>query len=203
MQAIGPCRWGRLERYARWRQRRFRLLDLPDDVLAEICTRWLAPSDAAAVVEAVVGARPTLGCVAALPWPLRAAWGHRRAASALRGALRAMAPLALSHACNGEVVHGMIDWSPYRSVCTHMVPMAALEYSWASDGRAAAPSRRPAIALNSHVIDQTVRRCLRRRLPCVHVSLYKVFPTTPYRTILPSPLHAEMVQLYPHELLYM
>ena len=195
------ARWDRLARYARWRARRLRLLDLPDDLLHHVAS-YLTSDDVARLVDALAGvAHPPASRhhVAAVPEPLRCTWILHHVHHRLCAHIYALAELGLYWVRGAEVVHAMVDWSPFTSPGARVVPSPVGEFRWAAQPmpRRLVPSRRAAVQLNAHAIHDVVRRALTRHTPCVHVALYRIAPRRHHSIIWPHPLHAECVQLYP------
>ena len=204
MTPPAEAHWERQARYARWRARRLRLFDLPDDVLRHLAS-FLCSDDVARLVDALLGGprhRPeTRRHVARVPPPLRCTWllhhVHHRFCAHVRG----LADVGLYWVRGAEVVHAMVNWSPFASPGARAVPLPVGEFRW-ERRRGAAPHAlwpappRAAVHLNARAVHDVVRRALVRRLPCVQVSLYRILPARQHSIILPHALHAESVQLF-------
>lgn len=198
-------RWGRLERYARWRSRRLPLDRLPEDVLGHLVSGFLTGEEVRRLVEALYGALDVNDPldVARVPAPCRPCWLYHHMLGALGAALRGVAAeTALFHAHGPTYgparVLAFADWSPFSEPGggkRALRPIA--EYHWA---RGAAPPRAVVVAHRSRVV-ACVRDCVLRRRPVTALAFYRV-RTLPHLCVVdPLPAFVTQVQVYPHRLL--
>jgi hypothetical protein len=128
------ARWRRVERYARSRQRRFRLDHLPYDVLGvvvahlpheAVCTLLHVLFDAPAPCTAITSRYEAR----VVPSEVRYLWLHGAACDTLCRALRSFAESALFHTRDDfTYAAAHLDWSIFSGTA----PRALCTYSWAS-----------------------------------------------------------------------
>lgn len=195
------ARWARLERYARWRARRFPLDRLPGDVLALILRDFLDGEDACRALDALYGL-PERGLaalaprvVARVPVEVRAEFARHHMREGVRAMLRALADGCLHVARSAVHVQAFLDWSPFASVGTGRIPCPVAEYRWQD----AAPFA--VVALDDGAIERAVHRHVRAGLPCATVALYRMV-RQPWATIVvPTPLCVFVHPLFPAQML--
>jgi hypothetical protein len=182
------ARWARLERYARWRARRFPLDRLPGDVLALLLTDFLGGEDACRVLDALYGV-PERGAaalaprvLARVPAEVRAAFALHHMREGVRAMLYGLANGCLHVARRAVRVHAFLDWSPFASVGTGTIPCPVAEYRW----QEAAPFA--VVALDEGAIERAVRRHVRAGLPCATVALYRAVSEAWATVLVPTPL---------------
>lgn len=190
-------RWDRLERYARWRQRRLPLLQLPEDVLA-VVARFLEEREVDLLVRALIlpfsidGEALTVyrsDLVRKIPSCLRKSWVLYDTVTRMEAALGAYTSHALySTAYDGTCVCIFADWSVFSltpewqrrraeaALCPHsqnqhggstVIPIPVAEFSWASPGTSAVLMHRSAILA-------CISECVARRCCCVQLHGYKM-----------------------------
>jgi hypothetical protein len=201
MTADDGARWARLERYARWRARRFPLDRLPPDVLALVLLDFLGGEDACRALDALYGiperglAALAPAVVARVPVELRAPFALHHMRAGVRAALFGLADACLHAARSAVRVHAFVDWSPYASLGTGAIPRPVAEYRW----QEAPPFA--VVALDDRAIEHAVRRHVADGLPCATVALYRMVHAPSATVIVPTPLHVFVHALCPHALL--
>ena len=122
-------RWKRLERYTVWRQHRFPLLELPEDILYKVVSSGLTATDVTHLVTTICGFAPKLNSrqqVQHIPLCIRATWVAHTILSHFKTFLVSMADRALFHAMFVPFVCVFADWSPFSG--DRPTPIA--EYRW-------------------------------------------------------------------------
>lgn len=153
-------RWVRLERYARWRQRRLRVDLLPPDVFAIVCTH-LDHESKTALLRAVSGRVPPAG----IPREVRSAWLCEHAAARLHASLLSLKDTTCFYARHlTRGVYAFGDWSPFRGV----TPDALARFEWRGTRWTANVDR---AAVWRHV-----REMMRKAACSTRVSLHLVSP---------------------------
>lgn len=156
--------WGRLERYARWR-RNMSLSRLPPDALQHVFS-FLAFDDRCALLRAIVGHTPNIDVprdVHAVAPEVRALYVRDTLERRFRDALLALAEQALYHCFSCDCAYAVVDWSPYGSRAFR--PVA--HYAWNHFPKPSCLVGFDEVGVRAHV-----RRCMRRNLPAVRVTLH-------------------------------
>jgi hypothetical protein len=184
------ARWARLERYAACRARPFRLLALPDDVLAMLCREHLSSDDVFALATAFVGRVPTVHEARDVPRPLRSVWMLRRVVADAEAYLYALGELCFFHARDGAAVVAFFDWTPFSSAPGQ--PVAQYEWEIAY-GRAP----RASVHLCQQAIHECLYRCFQRRSSDAYLSIYTLIRWHGRSMLNPRPLQQTWVRMLP------
>lgn len=200
-------RWSRLERYARWKARRFPLARLPCDVLAHVLS-YLTYADVNSVLAALHGRTPLVETRAQLeryiPVEIRSTWMHHAAVEELERQLVCLGDVALFYARDCPSVHAYADWSPF-SPPPHPRPVA--EYAWQHHATprapyAAVPSVRAQMRINRVALGALVDACLASGCCAVRVALFMSIATSGVLPCLARrEFHATVVHFLPAGLL--
>ena len=161
-QAVDAARWVRLERYARWKQRRFRLLHLPDELLGLVASH-LDEDDVLRLATACVGHSPRVEVDAdAVPVGMRSAWITHTVVGVFRGFLqtRLSGASVYLRGQTGMNTVVLIDWSPFSDEPPR--PVARLGFA---DGA-------PRVQLCMDEFTRLVTRRMRDGLPVVRVTAH-------------------------------
>lgn len=151
---------------------------------------FLHGDDLSRLVEAMLGYAPSMRVRAqlmAVPAAVRSEWLTHHVLRAFRAFLNSVASVGLFHAREVMVVHAMVDWSPFADA----PPLPVAEYAWHA-------SAEPRVVLHEPAIHKCLLRCVRRRLPQVHVALYAVLLWSGQSILCPTPLHRTSHDLFPH-----
>lgn len=181
-------RWDRLERYCRWRQRRFRWHDLPSDVAEKIVER-LPDADRAALVEALLpGACDDDDDAERVDAAYRHAWLESVAVLRLKEHVYAhVAHRALYEAHSVLRTHLFVDWS----VFARGPPSPVATFEWVGGAHAD-------VAFWDAEIRAQVRRHAAEALPVVRLTAHHEFVASPARIVLhPTPFLTQTMQLLP------
>lgn len=157
-------RWERLERYAVWRQRRFPLLRLPDDVIELILRRFLTHWDVCAVLKAIIGTRIDVG-VQVLPRGLQTYGTLAISVCHLDSLLRSLADECLLVASTCACVRVFVDWSPFASL-TPPTPVA--EYQWRLQQRPHA-----SVSVYPEALVRALALSCAHRRPCGYLAMHR------------------------------
>ena len=187
-------RWERLERYARFRQRRFRLDHLPDELLLHVCSH-LAHEDVCAVLVALYSA-PRDNVTAAsqchvVPTTLRPEWLHGAAVDGVRRALASLAEPALFHARDCSYVAAHADWSVFSGP---RMPVCLCAYAWT-------PLRCAQVLTSDAEVVRLVRRCAHRGSTSVTLVLHRYIVCNDRTVLHPEPCARVTHHVFPHFLL--
>jgi hypothetical protein len=184
----GEDRWERLERFARFKQRRLRLDLLPDDLLATVAEH-LEVLDIECLLAALTG---EVLCVSlprdfdAAPAALRGAWIEKTAVRDFRKAVLAHLADPILFACAGTSMRAVVldDWTPFAS--RPPVPLAEVRWSNTFHGtvdvdeervlarvRAAVRHRTPVARLTAHALGLT---CNTLRQPAILTTTLQLVP---------------------------
>ena len=174
---------------------------LPPDVLAHILCDFLDGEDACRALDALYGipergdAALAAHVIARVPAELRVSFALHHMRAGMRAMLHSLAHACLHTARGTAHVHAFLDWTPFASVGTGLIPCPAAEYRW--DG---APPQ-AIVALNEAVIDGAVRRHAARGLPCATVAVYRTVRAERTAVLVPQPVHMFVHPVYPAALL--
>lgn len=162
-----PDRWDRLTRYARWRQWKFPLLQLPGDVLAHMCRTFLEYADVCHLMEALHGPldHHARACVVKVPRDVQALWVLSAVQCTVRRFLQHISDECFFLAAHCSMVRVFVDWTPF---CGRKgTPVA--EYKW----NALSPHA------NMHTDGMEILRVIQQshiyRRPMGQVSMYQCF----------------------------
>jgi len=181
-------RWERLERYARWKQRRFRLDALPADLLAHVCS-FLPVESVSRLLHAMLGKPVRVECrhdALLIPCTLRATWLREQAYEGLRHALRSLSENACFFARDCARVVILSDWSSFSKVAA--APLA--EYAWSA-------RRTVDLVVREERVRAVVDSCIERQICGVRLTLHAVVGAW----VHPHPLVATQCLVYPAFLL--
>ena len=186
--------WCRLERYARWKQRRFPLHLLPHDTLHMILT-CVAHSDVCCVLHVLYGAplrvtarAQTLG----VPEPMRSLWIHGAACAYLGMALRTYADHAFFYLKDtyGENVSAFVNWSSFTQLPSAPPPAPLVTYRWDE-------TRNARVEVHDARVASLVTHCLNTNVCAVTLCLHPCYHTLP----LPHAVLRVPQTIMPHAML--
>jgi hypothetical protein len=184
------ARWARLERYAACRARPFRLLALPDDVLAMLCREHLSSDDIFALAAAFVGRTPTVHDARDVPRPLRSAWMVRRAVADAEAYLYALGEMCFFHARDGAAIVAFFDWTPFSGA----PPQPVAQYEWeVMYGQAP----RASVHVCQEAIHECLHRCCQLQSSDACLSMYTMIRWNGRAVLHPRPLQQTWVRMLP------
>jgi hypothetical protein len=187
-------RWGRLERYARWKQRRFDLTALPFDVFIHVLS-MLPHVDVCNVLYTLYNApRENLKVVEArrVPRALHGVWFTGAAYDSMLRALSSFCDPGFYYArdCSFVAVH--VNWSPYARGSPVNV---AATYLWT-------PSLETSFSVNEACVRRVVADCVQRRMCAVTFSMYSYVTLTSGDFVRVPGVHLQLSHVVvPHGLL--
>lgn len=195
----GP-QWSRLERYARWKQKRFPLDRLPEDLLAQVFT-WLGNRDVRAVVDALRGACyvERASDVLDVPISIRRDWLHRMACDHLETHLQGLG----THACflgndPSVHVHAYANWSLFSGSSKRTIrPLPIAQYSYVNAHRYPEWTTK----INHRVVERCVDRLFKKRICALRLTLHHVYVSRAVTYLVPEEKSATMCFVYPHFLI--
>lgn len=190
-------RWLRLERYAVFRQHRFPLLRLPEDVLEQHVVRILDDEDAMSLIEAIVGHLPCAHKYADVhrcPAPLRRAWFRAACQHSPRAFFTGPIPnSAFFHAHDCLEVVAVLDWSVFCPPGAKPTPVATFRWE----------NMNSSIVIHGKELHRAVRHAVRHHTPELRVTLHRAsyrFSPRFERIVDPHPLSASTYAAFPLEL---
>ena len=191
-------RWIRLQRFAEFKQNKFRLLGLPDDVLRYLCMNFLDPKDLYALVDAVAEEPVTLSTprilqLKEMPCEVRSRWLLASIIKEVERRLHVIADecLFLAHQCTQ--LNAFVDWSPFKSR-RHRTPAPVAVYSWHSDTR---PHGR--VDINYKVLLNAISNSLRTHRPFGYLAIYMCYHCEwNMLCMMPRPVFSTEVPLIPY-----
>lgn len=173
-------RWLRLERYSQWKQCKFPLLRLPDDLVEYIIVSFMSREDMCRVIAAIIGKTPLLRSesdVDNIPPFLRPHWILHTVVEHFRAFLHSFSEFSCFHAFGLSTVCLFADWSPFSPSMKD--PLA--EYSWEMH-----PNVHFKIVLHEESILRCVQTAVRRKSCMTSIVLHGVTPLSD-RCIMISP----------------
>ena len=194
------ARWVRLERYARWKQRRIRLESLPHDVLTIIC-RFLTNESVPNLLAALQGLSRTKAIgsaqdVVEVPVEIRRRWLRRMAYEHVEGQLKALTHHTCVYCNDVSIqVHAFADWSVFDETHRTRRPIAEYRYEDAN-GRAEWTMR-----VNEHVLTRHVDSLCERCVCATRISIYVVLAANTLVYLIPNEMGAFLFLVYPHFLI--
>lgn len=182
-------RWERLERFARMKQNRLKVENLPVDVLAVVFSH-LRDVDIVFFMRALVG-EPLGDKLNLVPSCLHARWREAVLWERFRHVVSEFTDVALFFAKNCFVSSVLvIDWS----VFSPSPPREAVEFGWTKDARAR-------ITFDREMVCQEFTRLLRDRLPSARLALHGKTMRYGKIAIDAFPYYVQVVQVVPPLLL--
>lgn len=174
MQRIPEDRWMRLERYARFRSSRMKLMCLPDDVLETISSLLDGP-DLRRLVEAVTGVGSVAGMEHVskplwleMPGWTRNRWLFNESISSFEAMCYNVAEKALFHChdCGSAVMY--VNWSQFKSITP---PRPVATYDWDVEQGAVKAN----VKVDKSYLLRVLHDCVRKRSPSVRVTMHLNF----------------------------
>lgn len=191
-------RWIRLKRFAEFKQNKFRLLGLPDDLLRYLCMNFLEPRDLYSLVDAIAHEPVTLSTprilqLKEMPCEVRSRWLLASILKEVERRLHVIADecLFLAHQC--AQLNAFVDWSPFQSLhrCT---PAPVAVYSWHTDSR---PHGR--VDINYKVLMNSISNSLRLNRPLGYLAVYMCYRCEwNLMYMMPRPIFSTELPLVPH-----
>ena len=163
-------RWERLRKYAEWKMNKFRLCDLPDDVLRAVVS-FLDTSDVHNLANAVCGTELDLAMkthVDRVPDSMITPWTRGIVFHHFRTFLNSLAERALFYAFHIPHVCVFADWSPFSS---SPFPLPLAEYSWRSNLCSAN------VVIHEQAMQRQVLSSVNKGSCVMHISMYGFLPS--------------------------
>ena len=161
-----------LERYARWKSRRFDLSALPSDVLFHLCADFLSYED---IVRLGVAFDPGISLFSvdnfplSLPIGMRTQWLLSASLSHLYEELFSLRETCIFY-CGQRFValYAFLDWSPFSN--TALQP--ACMYTWGAEEKCGFLHWKMESVIDDNTIERAVSRCGMDGRYEVHISVY-------------------------------
>ena len=163
-------RWLRLERYARWKQMRFPIELLPEDILRHVCNFLPRASDLLALIYAMGGEDAVL-YMQCKPWceapeSISALTDHYVVRQSIETVIHllyhtSLTDAAFFHASSTQhTIAALINWSPFSLA----PPKPVAEFKWENE--------RACIRLDMPGLVLVAQNCVCKQLPTVRVTLH-------------------------------
>jgi hypothetical protein len=191
MPPNGETRWGRLERYCRWKQGRFRIECLPHDAVLLIISH-LVHADVCALLNALYAVsreniqnrREAL----MVPSELRYQWLYGAACDSLRRIAILISEIAFFHARECTSVCAHVNWSAFSGP---FIPVPLCVYRWSS-------SRCAVVDVNDGEVLRIVRDASATGSTSVTLALYCYMEWGGTVVIKPEPCHRMVHHVFPY-----
>ena len=191
MSPIGEKRWERLERYCRWKQGRFRIERLPNDVVLLIISH-LIHADVCALLNALYAvSRENIQSrheALMVPSELRSEWLYGAACEGIRRIAISLAEIAFFHVRECTSVCAHVNWSVFSGP---YIPVPLCVYKWSS-------TRSTVVDMNDREVWRIVRDASATGSTAITLALYRYIGWGNTFILHPEPCHRMVHYVFPH-----
>ena len=158
-------RWRRLELYARWKQGRFSITLLPDDIQSSVVA-YLCGKDLLNFLEAIMGCVPRIyerKYALMVPLNFRRQWFDEVVYETFKSHLVSVAESALFYSQDATSVVIAVDWTAFSP--DKIKPVA--EYSWTRTVTAHAN-----VTVHESQLRETISKCFQKEMCAVRLTMH-------------------------------
>ena len=185
------ARWVRLERYSRWKQGRFRLDHLPNDVTLCVMS-FLCSEDMCSLLNALYSIPmsniTSRSLIRLVPMELRHEWIHGAACDDIRRTLYTIGDIAMFHASGCHSVRAHVNWSIFSGPIT---PVSLCVYRWSR-------SQTAIVDVNEVELRRLIRRAGTTGCTSVTLCLHRYLWWNGSWIVHPEPCYRQSLIVFPH-----